>query len=331
MSRARELLEAQRWSLLGILVLGSALAAVLALESGSVAPPALPSASAPRPRASGTPTEAAQPQARWVQLAALKPAPAGASVVGEHELRLGESPTHFELGKPPRRDSSEYLVGLQGRAEKPAQLKLHVPRRGRPDQWSSLGSVRLGTEPALVGVVVDRRRVDLLRRVYVEHDPELNVLVRSLVLWPLTSTLELNIGAKEARGFLGGGFHEDETGENGRNATWCGGDLATLRLPLAPANQDYHLVLTAYGYQPLVPLKVAVSVNGIAAGEVIAREAWSLLGVRVPRRLLRSGLNRVDLRFEKSARPAEVFPGEKDRRLLALRLDELKLEPYVEP
>jgi hypothetical protein len=133
----------------------------------------------------------------------------------------------------------------------------------------------------------------------------------------------IDIGSADDE-FIGDGWHGREQ-DGPATFRWAAREALVL-LPLdRAAPLRLQLRLQPLGYAASAPQQVTVVVNDDAQPPVPAAAGWNTIELTVDERQWRPGLNRVWLRFEWAARPADVGLGG-DRRELAAQVDYVRVQ-----
>jgi hypothetical protein len=127
---------------------------------------------------------------------------------------------------------------------------------------------------------------------------------------------------EESVGHLVEGF----ANRSGRSV-WNIGPRSLVAVALVPAAAPYRLTVHAAALPAVAPLTVSCKVNGTDIGTAEFGRKAAESGWDVPAKLLRSGLNRIEFFYAKTAVPADLDTKSTDRRQLALRFAELQLAP----
>ncbi|MDH7485165.1 MAG: interleukin-like EMT inducer domain-containing protein [Anaerolineae bacterium] len=131
------------------------------------------------------------------------------------------------------------------------------------------------------------------------------------VLQPmLTFPLEIDLGTQAAWPNRGAGWHDDEV-IFGETANWAAAE-AEIFFPLREL-ADYRLGLriAPFSYPGATPQSLQVFLNGQPLDQPqLLSEGWQVLDVPLPAAAVRSGLNRLKLRFGRVERPRDVLPGQ---------------------
>jgi len=137
-----------------------------------------------------------------------------------------------------------------------------------------------------------------------------------------TEVAAIELGTPAARSHLGAGWSYDED-----SFVWGLSRSSTVRLFLLE-QRHLELVLECRPFNPLPgrPQTVTPVVNGSAAARVELGADWAEYRVHLPAAMLREGDNRLELRYAYSERPADVRPGSRDKRPLAVAWRSLRFE-----
>jgi hypothetical protein len=158
-------------------------------------------------------------------------------------------------------------------------------------------------------------------------DRDLAVMVDRIVVDTLEPRMRIDAGAPGARPYLLSGFSSDEK-EPDRFAVWSDGPISTFAFPLVDGlDAPYKLGFVVQGFPPTMPQEVSVIVNDRRIGQLTPTGAWRREHVAVPPSTLVSGVNLVQLRYPRTARPRDTLPNNTDSRELALRFDVVDLAP----
>jgi hypothetical protein len=143
----------------------------------------------------------------------------------------------------------------------------------------------------------------------------------SVAVYPVSDVAQFGMGP-EAVGHLIDGFANIA----GRRV-WSYGPRSTIGVALDPAQKPYRLIVRGSALAALAPLTVSSKVNGTDVGAAtftakVTEATWA-----VPAKALRSGINRIELTYSKTARPTDLDPTSKDNRPLAVRFANVELIP----
>jgi hypothetical protein len=143
----------------------------------------------------------------------------------------------------------------------------------------------------------------------------------SVALRPLSDRATIEMGAPLG-GHLIDGFYKVEGGK----VRWSRGKKSVLGVVLAPSKSPYIVEIQGSGFPGLSPIGVAVTINGKAAGTVSFDKKFGKGTLEVPAGVFTSGLNRIELTYDKSGQPKE-FGKSKDDRDIAVRIQRVSIEP----
>jgi len=142
----------------------------------------------------------------------------------------------------------------------------------------------------------------------------------------------LDLGTLEARRPLLTGWSKDEISDEGVSFVWGMGAGSTLSFQvLVP--RPLVLWLRGWPFAPYEtpPQQVGVSVNGHAVGELRLSAEPAAYRLAIPAESLRAGTTRLELAYAWARRPADVWPGSRDERELAVAWDALELIGAMPP
>lgn len=124
---------------------------------------------------------------------------------------------------------------------------------------------------------------------------------------------ELDLGSRNTDPYRGPGWSVDEADIAGASGVWAEGREAELYLPLrfeSPAPVDVVLRVQPFSYPGAPQQTLSLEMNGVALGAQPLTDGWQELRFTAPAEATRSDLNRLTLRFDGSARPSDVLPGQ---------------------
>lgn len=132
----------------------------------------------------------------------------------------------------------------------------------------------------------------------------------------------VDLGTPGARELLVRGWGPDEA-DGGRRFVWSEGPESEMEVFLA-APRDLPVSFRGFPflYDGAPEQRVTVLANGLEVAEVPLAAGEKEYAVEIPKRTLRSGLNRLIFRYARTRSPAEVSGG-RDRRRLAFAWDEV--------
>lgn len=142
---------------------------------------------------------------------------------------------------------------------------------------------------------------------------------------PLPPTALIDLGASEIQEHLEGFFSPERVGR--RNPAWSQGRTSLLSFELKPEPHPYVIALLLEPYVGAQPLSIRLSLNDRSLGEVEILPGWRAYQRRVDASSLRAGANKLALDYSKTARPADVESGSPDVREIAVRIDQVRLQP----
>lgn len=142
---------------------------------------------------------------------------------------------------------------------------------------------------------------------------------------PAPPAAVLDLGAQEVQEHLEGFFAPERVGR--RNPAWSQGRTSLLSFELKPEPRPYLLTLLLEPYVGAQPLTIELSLNDRALGELEILPGWRAYQRRVDASLLRAGANKLVLGYSKTARPADVEANSPDVREIAVRVDQVQLQP----
>ncbi len=198
-----------------------------------------------------------------------------------------------------------------------------------PARWSrrglllNAGSVRPGTNHIDFEYASTRRPAD--------EDPtsadsrNLAIMFDEILLEPAPAGTKIDFGHVTAHKHELTGFSSDEMAE-GRSVTWSEGSRSAFLLGDAASGAKHLLSFHMRAFGPLGRVRADVIVNGTPVGYLEPNTSWGTLVVDIAPSVMRANANVVELRYAKTARPADSITGSTDERDLAVQFDWVKLE-----
>ena len=158
-----------------------------------------------------------------------------------------------------------------------------------------------------------------------KDDRQLAVAYDRVLVAGLPVDLKVEFGKPEAEPFLGDGWSQPER-RGSQPMLWNDGPASRIRF-VAPRSRAESSVLrfVAQGYPPALPVTVSAWVAGKKLGEVAIEAARATYEIRVPALTFTAGVNELELRYSKTARPRDAEPPNNDARELAARFERLEL------
>ena len=172
--------------------------------------------------------------------------------------------------------------------------------------------IRFEYETAVRPAAVNRKLTD---------QRELAVRFRRIQLAPLIASSQLDVGTAAARPFLLDGWSGDER-DGDRSVVWTDGRRASAVLSFKDIEKPV-LRLSAMGYGNALPVNVNVLLNGSVVGAFAAPDGWQIIAVPLPPGSGSAAGEIVSFEFDRTAKPSQVNPQNRDSRDLALRVDRL--------
>ena len=131
--------------------------------------------------------------------------------------------------------------------------------------------------------------------------------------------------------FIGTGWSRPERGDRGVSFRWAVGRRAELLIAGGAAAAELRLRARPFPVPQGAPQEMEVRINGHRVGRFVMEAGWRSYAVSVPASARQPGLDHLAFRFSRATAPAEVVPGSRDRRRLAVAVDELRLNPVAAP
>jgi hypothetical protein len=143
----------------------------------------------------------------------------------------------------------------------------------------------------------------------------------SVALLPVTDRATIELGAPLG-GHLIDGFYRVERGK----VRWSRGKKSLLGVVLAPGKGPYTLEIQGSGFPPISPVSTTVTINGKPVGSASFAKKFGAATWEIPAGVLLSGLNRIELSYEKSGQP-KAFGKSEDDRDIAVRIERVIISP----
>ena len=159
-------------------------------------------------------------------------------------------------------------------------------------------------------------------------------LVEKLPLAEIRREPELvDLGSPAVRPSLRGGWSWDETGADGKTLVWSDGPESALDFFLTEPRDLTVLFRGApYFFRDEPAQQVIFVVNGGEAGTVTMKRGFNEYSIVLPERILKTGVNRLTLRYGYTRRPRDVTSGQlPDTRRLGVHWDWLRFGTGVDP
>ena len=112
-----------------------------------------------------------------------------------------------------------------------------------------------------------------------------------------------------------------------RRASWSEGDVSTVAFNLRGGEKNYLVAFLAEPYHPLGAVPVGISVNKRPLGNASVDSGWRAYGFVANGGLFNAGRNELSFQFAKTARPNDLDPQSEDLRELAVRFEQIQVQP----
>lgn len=232
------------------------------------------------------------------------------------KLTEPKATVQFDLAPVP----GDYVLTGVARAKGAKSTKLTPTLNGKPlpawtvtDEWAMYTSK---VPKDLLGASKD----ELALAAGTEKEPA-GVELDSVALLPVSDRATIEMGAPLG-GHLIDGFYRVERGK----VRWSRGKQSTLGVVLAPGKGPYTLEILGSAFPPLSPIGTTVTINGKSVGSVAFGKKYGKTSLDVPAGVLVSGLNRIELSYDKSGQPS-AHGKSKDERDLAVRIERVIISP----
>lgn len=148
-----------------------------------------------------------------------------------------------------------------------------------------------------------------------------SVGVESIAIAPVAEEVELDMGVGAS-----GAMIEGFSGPS-RDAVWSNGLRSSLGILLSRAEGNYRLKVRGSAISKLAPLTVSARVNGRDLGTGLFQKKLSTAEWAIPANSLQAGVNRIEFSYPQTATPSEYNPNSRDNRPLALRFQQVTVQP----
>ena len=112
-----------------------------------------------------------------------------------------------------------------------------------------------------------------------------------------------------------------------RRARWSEGDVSTVAFNLRGGEKEYLVAFLAEPYHVLGNVPVSIAVNKRPLGQASVGGQWRAYGVVASGDLFTAGRNELAFQFAKTARPSDTDPQSNDVRELAVRFEQIQIQP----
>ena len=112
-----------------------------------------------------------------------------------------------------------------------------------------------------------------------------------------------------------------------RRARWSEGDVSTVAFNLRGGEKEYLVAFLAEPYHVLGNVPVSIAVNKRPLGQASVGGQWRAYGVVASGDLFTAGRNELAFQFAKTARPSDTDPQSNDVRELAVRFEQIQVQP----
>jgi hypothetical protein len=147
------------------------------------------------------------------------------------------------------------------------------------------------------------------------------VKLDTVALAPVSDRATIELGAPVG-GSLIDGFYRTERGKR----RWSRGKKSIIGVVLAPGKVPYRLEIQGSGFPPISPVSTTATINGKEVGSAAFNKKFGSATWDIPAGVLTSGLNRIELTYEKSGQP-KAFGKSKDTRDIAAFIERIVVAP----
>jgi hypothetical protein len=112
-----------------------------------------------------------------------------------------------------------------------------------------------------------------------------------------------------------------------RRAAWSEGDVSTVAFNLRGGEKQYLVAFLAEPYHALGDVPVSITVNKQPLAQTSVGGGWRAYGVVAKGELFNAGRNELAFQFAKTGRPSDSDPASNDVRDLAVRFEQIQVQP----
>jgi hypothetical protein len=112
-----------------------------------------------------------------------------------------------------------------------------------------------------------------------------------------------------------------------RRASWSEGDVSTVAFNLRGGEKEYLVAFLGEPYHALGEVPVSIAVNKRPLAEASVTRGWRAYGFVAQGNLFNAGRNELSFQFAKTGRPSDSDPRSNDLRELAVRFEQIQVEP----
>jgi hypothetical protein len=144
-----------------------------------------------------------------------------------------------------------------------------------------------------------------------------------------SNALVMDMGSDDVGAFAKSGFFAPES-VGARRASWSNGPVSKLNFDLTPSDTPYTVSWLAEPLPAIAPVAAKLAVNGHPVWDAELSGGWQGYAVRLERGTLRTDNNELVLKYDKTARPADMDPSSPDSRDLAASFDQISVQPITD-
>jgi hypothetical protein len=138
----------------------------------------------------------------------------------------------------------------------------------------------------------------------------------------------LDMGSEDSSRHVVDGFSLPEVAGS-RRASWSEGDVATVAFQVQGGARSYQVTFLAEPYHELGDVAVGLLVNKQPVGDALVSRGWRSYQVIVPGDKMNRGRNELSFHFSKTGRPSDFSEASSDVRELALRFEQIQVQPLT--
>lgn len=232
------------------------------------------------------------------------------------QLAEPKATVKFELAPVP----GDYALTAVARVDGAKSAKVTPTLNGKAlPAWSLTGDWAMYTSKVPKDLLAADK--DELALATATSKEPVTVKLDTVSLAPISDRATIEAGAPVG-GVLIDGFYRTERGKR----RWSRGKKSVVGVVLAPSKGPYRLEIEGSGFPPISPVNTTAVINGKEVGTAAFTKKFGKATWEIPAGVLTSGLNRIELTYEKSGQP-KAFGKSKDTRELAAFIERVVLTP----
>lgn len=186
-------------------------------------------------------------------------------------------------------------------------------QRTRALSWLTLGWALLGAL-ACKGLAADI------------GDPEPQAAAAELPLGSYAPGSVIDLGLEGGPNHTVSGFSMPEQ-IGSRRARWSEGDVSTVAFNLRGGEKQYLVAFLVEPYHVLGEVPVNLAINARPLGQASVKGPWRAYGLVASGDMFNAGRNELAFQFARTGRPSDTDPKSNDVRELAVRFEQIQVQP----